>query len=142
MSVKRDRQRSGYQMCVEELVWPWVVRWPWAISINSNADAQYQNCLIFWASRCILAPNSQHIIMFSDWILYFFGDWSKNQSENENYNIVFFSNFPSYGIRFDFSLVSNYGHAGYDNCSTLILHVRTHANAYLMAKTLIKFLKS
>ncbi len=30
MSVKREheleRQRSGYQMCVEELVWLWVVR--------------------------------------------------------------------------------------------------------------------
>ncbi len=30
MSVKHERelenQREGYQMCVEELVWPWVVR--------------------------------------------------------------------------------------------------------------------
>ncbi len=57
MNVKRERElerrRSWYQMCVEELVCPWVVRWAWAISKNSNADARYQNCLIFWTSRCI-----------------------------------------------------------------------------------------
>ncbi len=33
-----------------------------------------------------------------------------------------FSNLPSYKNGFYFSLASNYGHAGYDNCSTLLSH--------------------
>ncbi len=108
---------ASYQMCVEGLVWPWVVREAWAISKNANANAWYRNCLIFWASRCIFTSNSQHIIMFLDWILNFFlmievktKVWIKN--------ILCF--FKSPFIQ-DW-IVLFYGHAGYDNCSKFIPH--------------------
>ncbi len=109
MSIKCEReierQHSGYQNCVEELAWSWVARWVWVISKNSNADARYQNCLIFRALRCIFASNLQHIIMFLDQILYFFGDWSKDQSLNLKY-IVFFQISPHNRIKFCFSMAT------------------------------------
>ncbi len=110
MSVKHERelehQRSWYhQICVEELVWPEVVRWVWAINENSNTDARYQNCLIFWASRCTFASNSQHIIIFLDWILYFF--WLLKWRPKFEFKIYcVFSNLSSYRIEFCFSMVT------------------------------------
>ncbi len=114
MSVKRERQCSGYQMCVEELVWSWVVRWAWTISKNSNADTRFQNCLIFWVSRCIFASNLQHIIMFLDWILYSLVIEVKIKVWIKNILCFFKSPFIH-----DWILLF-YGHAGYDNCSALI----------------------
>ncbi len=79
----------------------------WVISKNSNTDARYQNCLMFWASRCIFASNSQHIIMFLDWILYFF--WRlKWRPKFELELFCVFSNLPSYRIEFYFSMATRY----------------------------------
>ncbi len=109
MNVKRERelerQHSGYQMCVEELVWPLAVRWVWAISKNSNADTWYQNCLIFWSSRCIFAPNSQQIIMFLDSILYYFWRLKKRPKFQLKIYCVF-PNLPAYRIEFCFSMAT------------------------------------
>ncbi len=111
MSVKREleHQRPGYQMWVEALVWPWVVRWAWAISKNSNADARFQNCLIFWAS------NLQHNDVFRlDFILFLEIEvktkvWIKNT--------LYFFKAPFIDL-----ILLFYSHTGYDNCSTLIPH--------------------